>query len=521
MSSNAKIFQHRLDTASKSGPIYGCIHIPDSPVQAFIRNEPDLRRKPIAVLDGAFPLFTVVATNAFARKLGIRIGMTQLQIERFTNLAVRYRSREQEDSAHRALVDCAHFFTPRVEETSNATVTLDLNGLSRLWGSPREIAQKLFRATDGLGLETHVAIAPNPDAAIHAAKGDSGITVISPGDEAQKLDSLDLCVLSPPEEIQAAFNRWGLQSFQDLTRLPTVSVAERLGQEGVELQRMARGATSRPLRVLNGKPYFKEIMELEESIDSLEPLAFIFTRLLKQLCQRLEARNLATNELHLTLKLEPPFDEKQESTSSFIRTIRVPIPTRDHRLLAKLLQLDLDAHHPPAPVAEIALTAKPVQPRRIQTGLFHPSIPEPEKLELTLARIGAIVGTKNIGSPEVLDTHHPNRFHIRHFMPTHVTTRRKPSSERPASMALRIFRPPLEARVELLGGEPSRIFFSGKSGKIVTARGPWHNSGEWWQERRWKREEWDIEVQNVHKRVLYRIYRDAHTNQWFVDATYD
>ena len=114
MSSNAKILEHHFDAAYKPGPLYGCIHIPDYPVQAFIRNEPEIRRRPVAVLDGTFPLFTVVATNAFARRLGVDIGMTKLQLERFTGLTIRYRSRDQEDSTHRALIDCAHFFTPRV-----------------------------------------------------------------------------------------------------------------------------------------------------------------------------------------------------------------------------------------------------------------------------------------------------------------------------------------------------------------------------------------------------------------------
>jgi protein ImuB len=88
-------------------------------------------------------------------------------------------------------------------------------------------------------------------------------------------------------------------------------------------------------------------------------------------------------------------------------------------------------------------------------------------------------------------------------------------------MALRMFRPPLEATVEKLGGQLSRIFFSGKSGKVMTARGPWNTSGEWWRENPWNREEWDVEVQSGHDRTLYRIYQNQQTHQWFVDAAYD
>ena len=546
MSSSAKIIEHRLNKNTKpgplSGPTYGCIHIPDYPVQAFIRNEPDLRRRPMAILDGTFPLFTVVATNTFARGLGVQIGMTKLQLERFPDLIVRHRSEKQEDSAHHALIDCANFFTPRVEDTATDTVALDLNGLSQLWGTPRAMAQKLFRAADKLGLEAHIAIASNPDAAIHAAKAEAGITVIAMGDETRRLESLDLDILAASEEIRASFSRWGLQTFQDLVRLPEIGVVERLGQEGLKLQQMARGETSRPLRILNEKPCFKESIELDDSIDSLEPLTFIFSRLLNQLCQRLEARNRATDALRLSLALEPltleplsmekPLkeedagDEKDAedpgtSPHRFVRTIRLPTPTRDSRVLLKLLQLDLDAHRPPRPVIGVTLRAEPAPPRRIQNGLFVPLAPEPEKLELTLARIGTIVGNDRIGSPRLLDTHRPDRFRIQHFtVPTRSKARRLPRNP-PTSMALRMFRPPLEATVEKLGGQLSRIFFSGRSGKITTARGPWSTSGEWWRENPWNREEWDVEVQSGRDRSLYRIYQDQQTHQWFVHATYD
>jgi protein ImuB len=49
----------------------------------------------------------------------------------------------------------------------------------------------------------------------------------------------------------------------------------------------------------------------------------------------------------------------------------------------------------------------PVEPRTTQHGLFLPSSPEPEKLEITLARIRGLVGAANVGAPELLDTHRP------------------------------------------------------------------------------------------------------------------
>ena len=138
------------------------------------------------------------------------------------------------------------------------------------------------------------------------------------------MQALPLHILSPSDEILETFNRWGLRTFRDLTRLPKVKVSERLGQEGVRLQQMAKGRTSRPLLARNERPCFKESIELEDSIDSLEPLAFILNRLLGQLCQRLRARNLTTNELNLELTMEP---EAKDQTCDFARKLRLPIPS--------------------------------------------------------------------------------------------------------------------------------------------------------------------------------------------------
>jgi protein ImuB len=509
-------------TVRQTGRLYGSVHLPDFSVQAFIRNEPALRRQALVVLDGTFPLFTVVGANRAARDLGVRTGMTKLRIEQFSGLRIRYRSRPQEDATHRALLDCAHAFTPRVEETAVDTITLDLNGLSGLWGPPRAIAQKLLRSAHTLGLEAHVATASNPDAAVSAARSGAGITIIPPGEEAVRLRALPLGILDPPDAIGETLRSWGIRTFGDLAALPEAEVSTRLGPDGVALRRRALGAVERPLEAAREQLRFAEFMELEEPVESLEPLAFILSRLLSQLCRRLTARNLSTGQVRLALRLVPG----KESETAFEREIRTPVPTREPKTLLKLLQLDLDAHRPPAPVAGVTLTASPVAPRRIQHDLFSPPAPEPEKLELTLARIGALVGSENIGAPALVDSHRPDAFRLRRFrvLPPSGRTPDRPGLRRPhspAPAALRISRPPQPVTVEIEKGQPARLLFAGKTGRVVGCAGPWSSSGDWWRRDAWNREEWDVEVRESWRRTLYRIYRDPRSDCWYIDGTYD
>ncbi len=173
---------------------------------------------------------------------------------------MRQRSTEQENSAHAALLDVAHAFTPRVEDTAGDTLLLDLAGLERLYGAPPAMARDLASRVSAIALEANIALAANPDAALHAARGFSGTTVIPAGKEAHRLGVLPLQVLldafdiSPKnssaaerereklrEQMLDTLERWGVRDFRTLALLPEHALASRLGEAGTRLQRLARG----------------------------------------------------------------------------------------------------------------------------------------------------------------------------------------------------------------------------------------------------------------------------------------
>src|SRR3954465_2697433 len=182
--------------------MFVCVHVPDFPVEAVVRAEPELRDQAVAVIEGAPPLVTVVACNERARAAGVEPGMTEMQAQERLRLSclqqrwhVKRRSTDQEDAAHFVLLDCASAFSPRVEATAIDTVIADIAGLDQLLGSTGKIAHDLVRRCSEIALQANVAVAANPDAALHVARGYSGIAVISEGDEARRLGPLPLDVL--------------------------------------------------------------------------------------------------------------------------------------------------------------------------------------------------------------------------------------------------------------------------------------------------------------------------------------
>jgi len=574
--------------------MFACIYIPDFPVAAIVRAEPLLRERAVAVLDGKPPQVRVFALNDKARLLGMEIGMTKLQAGIFavseeegvvankaepkkksssielskrsakpqskpTAAVLRQRSPAQEESSHAALLDVAHAFTPRVESTHPDRLLLDLAGLERLYGPDTTMARELASRVSAVGLECNIGVATNPDAAMHAACGFSGITVIPAGEETRRLGVLPIHVLLDSfdiacgkartaiaarereklqEQMLDTLERWGVRDFRTLALLPEHALAARLGEAGALLQRLSRGACMRTLALCEPQVHFEEAMELESAVETLEPLSFLLNRMLEQLCARLEARALAVQELKLRLQLEPRVGDEQAATlqevaaaqnasllpdrregNLYARTLRLPVAMRDPKVFLKLLQLDLAAHPPGAPTCKLWIVAEPARPRSAQSGLFLPVTPEAERLEITLARITGVVGERRAGIAKLLDTHRPGAFQMERFV-----SHEEPGNGDPdltladtldvPPVALRIFRPSRPIHVQMAEGRPCQLAMltpdverNELEGKILWSAGPWRSSGDWWAEQAtskinseeaqvWDREEWDIALAN-------------------------
>jgi len=602
--------------------MFACIYVPDFPVAAIVRAEPLLCDRAVAVLEGKPPLVRVVSLNEKARLLGMEVGMTKLQAAIFagpetegavpaqpeprkktsqieissrrakvqpklTAAVLRQRSPVQEESSHAALLDIAHAFTPQVEDTYPDRLLIDLDGLERLYGSAATMARELASRVSAVGLECNIGMATNPEAAMHAACGFSGVTVIPAGEEAKRLgvlpltvllDSFDIARRAETETLTASreraklreqmldtLERWGVRDFRRLALLPEHALKSRLGEAGARLQRLSRGQGMRILVLCEPQAHFEEAMELESAVETVESLSFVMNRLLEQLCARLGARALAVQELKLRLQLERRVADEQTTTvqelacvgnastfsdpsdgNFYTRTLRLPVAMRDPKVFLKLLQLDLAAHPPGAPVSKVWIAAEPARPRSAQQGLFLPITPEAEKLEITLARITGVVGERRAGIARLLDTCRPDAFRMERFAcqqesnEPNITLTLSDTADIPP-IALRVFRPVRQLRMQLAEGRPCKLAALTRiadrdelQGKILWSAGPWRSSGDWWAEQAtvknadeeahvWDREEWDIALANDDgvSVALYRIYRDAVTGQWFADASYD
>ena len=523
-------------------------------VQAVVRGGARPGGCGMALVDGTPPLVRVVAGDEAALRAGIQLGMAKLQAA-LCGVEICARSREREKAAHAALLDLGWSISPRVEDLAADTIVVDVAGLGSLFGSDENIAQEMVRRAAGLRLVVHVAISANLETAVHAGRGFPGITLILEGEEEKCLSALPVGALAPPVEALETFARWGIRNCRELAALPVLELSERLGQEGVRLHELARGARARAMVLASPAESMEEAMELEDAVEDLEPLSFLLGRLLDQMCARLEARSLAAAAIRVRFELGDLFgkavqigeenvlensEDGAEAQKLYVKVLQLPVPMRDSKMLLKLLRLQLQADPPAGDIVKITLVAEPARARSAQRGLFMPGAPDPEKLELTVARLAKLVGGGNIGSPELVDTHRPGEFRMKRFVVEGEGARIRARGgiargktvadgggsrllRRPAT-GCRIFRPCLPASVELREGCPAKIFFRGWCGRVVAASGPWRTSGDWWREGSWCRDEWDLEIEFQvagGAAGVYCVYYDSECRGWFVRGVYD
>src|SRR6059058_806949 len=325
------------------------------------------------------------------------------------------------------------------------------------------------------------------------------------------------------QEIFAILHKWGIHTLGQLAALDKEQLSARLGPKAVRMWERANGRSSRLLKLIRPPESFQESFEFEREIETAEPLFFMLRRFLEQLTVRLAAIYLVAKELTLRITFansrqdEPAVAGKQ----SYERVFKIPQPTNNVDLLFRMLQTHLENFRSEHPIVSVALSAEPIKPAGEQFGLFETTLRNPHQLSETLARLTALLGNDRIGTPVLEETHRPDAFRMQPFswaVVSAVSSGETPRALRTghATAALRRFRPALSTSVLQDEDTPAHIRSAEMSGKIIAQRGPYLLSGNWWDEKSWRRAEWDLQLENGE---LVRAHeRDG---VWKIDGVYD
>jgi protein ImuB len=265
---------------------------------------------------------------------------------------------------------------------------------------------------------------------------------------------------------------------------------------------------------------FIERVDLDWPIETLEPLSFVLARMFDALSQRLEDADRGAVEITVRLQLV--------TRQAHERTLHLPAPMRDARVLRTVVALDLESH-PPAAAIDVVEIELGVAPGRIAQGaLFTRTRPAPEALATLLARLRALMGESRVGAPALVESYDERQSAMETFEGHRAEGKghREGKGQRAEGKGsglplIRRYRPPIAVRVATERGRPVALDraagFSG--GRILAAAGPWRSSGRWWALDRtnWDRDDWDVEFSDG----AYRLTRDRATGRWEIEGNLD
>jgi nucleotidyltransferase/DNA polymerase involved in DNA repair len=171
--------------------MFATIYLPDFYLQAVLRHQPELRDKPVALIDDQEKKAAIIQLNAAADRTGVDCGMTPSQgLARCLHLQVRTRMPSQEKVVQEILLHLTGTLAPYVEATGKGIATVQFTDQSNLVPKVTRVIEQLAEGD----IIARAGIAPTPDTSFLAAHLASPVMQIT--DATEFLAALPIEVLA-------------------------------------------------------------------------------------------------------------------------------------------------------------------------------------------------------------------------------------------------------------------------------------------------------------------------------------
>lgn len=329
-------------------PMVACISIPAFPLRAALRRRPDLLGRAATLAPRPGEPDVVGSCTRVAEEAGVRPGMrlgealatcpTLVLIEQDPATAA-----EEWEAMIRRL-ESAGF---AVEPVEQGCALVDTSGLERLAGGLDAVLARALEAV-GTGWGARVGAASRKFAAIAAASvaAPGRALVVDDGETALFLEPLPLDLLPLSAERRKEISALGVRQLGDLARLPGPSVSDRLGPDGEEAWRLARGEDTERVRPRAVSTEIAETLAFPEPIANLQTLERALATMLERLLARPERAGRAPRQVVLVARLVGGGSWRHAQT--------LREPTAEARRIRTVL--DQRLQDVPAPVLELGLS---------------------------------------------------------------------------------------------------------------------------------------------------------------------
>lgn len=465
----------------------------------------------------------VVALSPAAREAGLHEEMTAAEARSLVaGLVIEPLDEEEEEADRRALQRAFEVLCDRVRRWDESTLVLEISATSALQGGEPQMLARVRSFAEGLGHRCVLALTDHPLAAVALAGLASADALVPAGRAAQALERLPIEALGPGEALLESLQALGVRTVGAWARLDAASVADRFGEEGRELHRVARGLPATPWTALPGlAPIGRICLVPEEEVEQLEGLRVLVRRGLVELQQALQARGEGVASLELRLELERGAPE--------LLHLRVGRATSCPDVLLRLLSRRLEGLNLPAPVARVVLHAQEVVPARAHQEDLLERREVVEALPELLARLEDVLGEQAVVQAAPRSSWRPEQawstcsarrappppLEIPKVDPVAVQEAAQWSAPRPRPTLLR--HPPQPIRVQAdAEGRPVALRDERGWWTFPRVSGPEPLEGDWWQvDGGYARVYWVVELPGGAAWIF------EERSQWFLHGWFD
>ena len=462
----------------------------------------------------------VVAADAAAQRRGLRLGIpvTKAQVL-VPGLIVKDANPSADAAALERLAVWLLRYAPIVAPDAPDGIVIDSTGTDHLHGGESPMLNALVRHLARAGIAARAAIADTWGAAHALARHAAKPTMVAPPGHGQSiLAPLPLAALRIDASTVASLRMLGFERIGDVLAQPRAPMTLRFGPEICHRIEQALGETAEPIEPIRPTDLIHVRHAFAEPIGAPETLARYTNKLVAQLCQELEKRQLGARRLDLIC-------HRVDNCAEAIR-IGIARPVRDSKRLTRLLCDKIETIAPGFGIEVMTLAAtlvEPLAPKQTVSPLVKESAPDISDLidtlmnwvgeravyrlapvesdvpELSVCRIPALAADMGLNWP----SHWP----------------------RPARL---LSRPEPIDTVALLPDQPPVSFiWRGVRRRVRCADGPERIFGEWWKrdaEQAAVRDYFRVEDEAGERYWLYRAGdgEDAATgsHRWFLHGIF-
>ena len=527
-----------------------CIYLPQWPLQNLWHRRPELRDKPVALIEQRGGSALVTFCCPLAAGAGVRPGMARAEavaIQRHLLLCEEDPAKDRQ--ALERLAEWAERYSPIVsleEAAVPQSLLLDITGCAACFHGEDRLAQQAARELRGRGWDARVAVASTLGAAWgvahvsgewRVASGEQNaeqdalpaFRLVPSAETEQALGPLPLSALRLPEGAVATLAALGIERIGQLVSLPRSGVPGRFGAD--VLRRLDQAMGHLPEVIVPHQPV-REIQascSFAQPTDRIDVVRHAADRLLERIEATLRSRNRGARKLECWLYHEALTPEAPPVC------IEVGLfrPSGSARHLSKLLGARLERVRIAEPIVRLCLRVPSVEFMvQRQFELFDADASQLEELGDLIDRLASQFGSEAVTFARLVEDCQPEyacRFEPAIAKSANSKNPGKHKSITPpvaAEAVIEGHRPllvwpvplPIHVVAVLPSGEPRQFVWLGREYTVSQCWGPERIETGWWRGHDVQRDYYTVATDVGTRLWLFRRHQDNH---WFLHGCFD